>query len=741
MDDRKAYISHLDYPSTVVTLKKGVMILGLVLVSAFICSIFCGVAFATGSPEGWSEDICVTTDSAWSYYPVIAVDTNNNVHITWWDYRDGNWEIYYTKLDNNGNTLVDDTRVTTDPGSSMSQAIAVDKNNNVHITWSDFRDGDREIYYTKLDNNGNTLVDDTRLTTDSAWSSSPAIAVDTNNNVHITWFDERDGNPEIYYMKLDNNGNTLVDDTRLTNSADSWTPAIAVDTNNNVHITWQEDRDGNREIYYTKLSNTGNTLVDDTRLTTAFASSWYPAIAVDMNNNVHITWCDKKDGNPEIYYTKLDNNGNTLVDDTSLTNSVNSWNPVIAVDMNNNVHITWCDERDGNYEIYYTKLDNTGTTLVDDTRLTTDSGGSYEPVIAVDTNNNVHITWWDYRDGNSEIYYKSNCGGAPPTTNPDLTLLPADITFSNPDPTQDEDILVHATIHNIGDVDAYDVVTLFIDGDSIGGIEVGSATIPHLPAGGSTNIEMSWDLSCSSTYITILIDPDNLINETNETNNNCSALSPVGEMQRTLEKLNGGGIYHFYEEFYDYNNDNVDPDDIKESLCDLENEDIWICYLFPYGLWFMHGDQLTCGIDANLWYSGKDPNGEERLDLMVDLADFIPSELHEPLQYVECTVEGNGMPAFSPIYYDWYDTRSEILVKPEISAYTPGLTNMYASGSLNIYYIKNNDEIDWERDFNQINAGVSLDLFEFTKNLNRSFWIFDLEFDNPLAKAPTVSLL
>jgi PKD repeat protein len=319
---------------------------------------------ALSALDGWLGDIRVTTNSAGSEYPTIAVDYTNNVHITWYDSRDGNWEIYYTKLDNSGTTLVDDTRITTNSAGSGFPAIMVDSTNKVHITWCDYRNGNWDIYYTKLDNSGTTLVDDIRITTASADSWYPVIAVDTTNNVHIAWADNRDGNYEIYYTKLDNSGTTLVDDIRLTTDfADSYEPAIAVDSTNNVHITWYDNRDGNWGIYYTKLDNSGTTLVDDTRLTTASADSRYPAIAVDYKNNVHITWMDY---------------------------------------------------RDGNWEIYYTKLDNSGTTLVDDTRLTTASVAAWGPAIAVDSTNNVHITWMDYRNWNWEIYYKNNCGGAPP---------------------------------------------------------------------------------------------------------------------------------------------------------------------------------------------------------------------------------------------------------------------------------------------------------------------------------------
>ncbi|MBN1762131.1 MAG: hypothetical protein JW878_03490 [Methanomicrobia archaeon] len=111
------------------------------------------------------------------------------------------------------------------------------------------------------------------------------------------------------------------------------------------------------------------------------------------------------------------------------------------MDSTNNVHITWEDYRDGNAEIYYTKLDSNGTTLVDDTRLTTDSADSSYPAIAVDNTNCIHITWEDLRDGNEEIYYKNNCGGAPPENQPPIV----DFTYSPLQPILAETVTFNAT--------------------------------------------------------------------------------------------------------------------------------------------------------------------------------------------------------------------------------------------------------------------------------------------------------
>ena len=72
----------------------------------------------------------------------------------------------------------------------------------------------------------------------------------------LVWFDERDGNTEIYYNRSNDKGVTWGADTRLTNNAARSTdPCVAV-SGSNVHVAWTDARDnsptysGNFEIYY-----------------------------------------------------------------------------------------------------------------------------------------------------------------------------------------------------------------------------------------------------------------------------------------------------------------------------------------------------------------------------------------------------------------------------------------------------------------------------------------------------------
>lgn len=365
--------------------------------------------------------IRLTFDPSYSQIPRIAVDSLGNVHVVWEDKRDGNWELYYTKLNNNGTTLVDDKRITFFRGYSYRPWIVVDLEDNVHIVWQDKRDGNPEIYYKKLDNNGSTLIDDVRVTNDTAQTYKPSLSVDSSLDIHIVFRDQRSGGWEIWYTKLNRYGEKIAEDKRITYyKRFSGGAFIALDSAQNVHLAWRDSRDGtdHPEIYYTKLSNNGTKLLPDIRLTHTYGRSYGSPIAIDQHDNVHIMWFDDRDStatkrNWEVYYTKLDNNGTTLVDDKRITQAAGyAYHVTFTLDQNGNIHTVWRDNRTGNSEIYYAKLDNDGNKVLEDTWITVDDAYSSHPTIALDSKGDNHITWWDTRDDPSnskwtqgEIYY------------------------------------------------------------------------------------------------------------------------------------------------------------------------------------------------------------------------------------------------------------------------------------------------------------------------------------------------
>ncbi|MBI4181511.1 MAG: hypothetical protein HY520_00895 [Candidatus Aenigmarchaeota archaeon] len=311
----------------------------------------------------------LTNDTALSWFPSLAAGGDGNIHVVWVDTRDDNSEIYYTKLDPLGGILVGETRLTDSAADSFWPRLREDSQGNLHLVWVDSRDGNPELYHQKLDAQGANITPATRLTDDPASSLQPSLAVGVNGSLHIAWTDIRDGNAEIYYTRLDSSGATLVDDLRLTSDpADSSFPAITADSLGNLHVAWSDSRDGNAEIYYTKRAPSGGTLIPERRLTVNLQASWFPAI-VSGGSDIHLAWMDGRNGNREIYYLQLADFGNHPRSPIRLTSdAADSSLPVIAREPKGiplqqgsaqllpayrAVHILWEDQRDGNRELYH----------------------------------------------------------------------------------------------------------------------------------------------------------------------------------------------------------------------------------------------------------------------------------------------------------------------------------------------------------------------------------------------------
>jgi hypothetical protein len=182
----------------------------------------------------------------------------------------------------------------------------------VHVAWEDYRDGGNgEIYYQRSTDGGASFEPDARLTTNAAASFSPSIAASAGT-VHVAWFDERDGNREIYHLRSTDAGAAWGAATRLTHDGGaSHYPHIGADAGV-VHVAWIEERDGNLEIYDKISDDDGAAWSDDVRITFDEFRSTEPSVFVSPTA-VHLLWTDARDGfatgvydgNYELYYRRL----------------------------------------------------------------------------------------------------------------------------------------------------------------------------------------------------------------------------------------------------------------------------------------------------------------------------------------------------------------------------------------------------------------------------------------------------
>ncbi len=169
--------------------------------------------------------------------PQITIDENDDAHIHFISYsihRHDEQDIVYVRFSSDGKRTwrpksVDDYTM---PTSMMepSELNITDSQGNTHqfMIKSDSCGGaDAFIYYSKEDESGNILVDTMTVVhhkkVRSTWDHhGPAIfslklRTDSQDNIHMVWYiNAGPGNYfKVYYMRLDDSGNTIVPQTRL----------------------------------------------------------------------------------------------------------------------------------------------------------------------------------------------------------------------------------------------------------------------------------------------------------------------------------------------------------------------------------------------------------------------------------------------------------------------------------------------------------------------------------------------
>jgi hypothetical protein len=355
----------------------------------------------------WEGDIQLTRTNADSILPSLGVN-GETIHVAWIDQREGsgNNEIYYKRSTDRGLTWADpDTRISFNPADSIRPAFAVN-GNSVHLFWRDTRDGNYELYYRRSTDGGNTWTPESRTTQDPGYSGCP-FPVIHGSTVYLFWRDDRLGTFKIFFKRSDDHGVTWGPDTLLTPDGIKAEFPYPIVQGNSIHLVWRDTRDGNAEIYYKRSINGGINWTKDERLTYNSGESEHPKLAV-LNDSLFLVWRDDRDGNYEIYLKKSVDDGKTWSADQRLTNTrgPSLWPVIVGGD--STLHLLWADTKDEVQGLYYMFSIDEGNNWNNPTKISNCiavSGlmGAHPMVV---NGSYIHVVFNDKRNGYNQIYYK-----------------------------------------------------------------------------------------------------------------------------------------------------------------------------------------------------------------------------------------------------------------------------------------------------------------------------------------------
>ncbi|MBN1163211.1 MAG: T9SS type A sorting domain-containing protein [Candidatus Krumholzibacteriota bacterium] len=222
---------------------------------------------ASGTVQ-WTKDgipICQAIQD--QFNPQIVSDGAHGVIITWYDYRGGsNYDIYAQRIDASGiiQWMANGVSLCSASGSQYEPQIASDGAAGAIVSWYDTRNGAYDIYAQRIDASGAVqwTPDGVPLCMAPSHQMQPQLIPDGVGGAIATWYDDRGSDRNIYAQRINSSGiaQWTGNGVPLCTATDyQCYPQVTSDGEGGAIITWEDNRGGDRDIYAQQIDSQGRT--------------------------------------------------------------------------------------------------------------------------------------------------------------------------------------------------------------------------------------------------------------------------------------------------------------------------------------------------------------------------------------------------------------------------------------------------------------------------------------------------
>lgn len=345
----------------------------------------------------WATSIVDNSSMRAGFNASIAIDADDNIHVVHID--DAHDDLKYTtnisgKWESSTIDNCTFTYLLNYEGKGYYRlSIVTDSNNDAHVTY----ECDGSVKYA--------------TNSSGAWVSAlidaglnPLIAIGSGENMHIS------------YMNRFNIAYNLVESKYATNMSGDWesttvrasggTPAIIIDSQGSIHLFLMGI--SNDTLYVNEAANTAGTWVWEERTFSINGSEMRDmAVKMDSEDNLHVAYIDTEDKSLRYATNRTGIWSSMIIDgcrNSDFPYCEGPRRPSIAVDSEDNAHISYYFNDRGSGSLKYASITSGSsvTEIIDDYL----DMGQY-PSIAVDSADNVHISYMgEYNMYNKYLYLK-----------------------------------------------------------------------------------------------------------------------------------------------------------------------------------------------------------------------------------------------------------------------------------------------------------------------------------------------
>jgi len=320
------------------------------------------------------------------------------------------FSVYRTLLDPSGAVLPPGEGVLTPGNGDASGGPVVWIGDRYGLAWQDRRTGDYEIFFTLLDEAGNKVEGGDRQLTD-AFGFSINVALTWNGGEFVAvWQDERDGLFNLYAQRIDIGGNPVEGNVALTDIFSGYNnegPSVASGAQG-MGVAWTLGDAVTHFIQFQIFSPELQPITTALPLTDGTTDSVYPTVVWNQDRYV-VAWYDKSKSPTAVYATAISEQGQILVSPRAITNPGpnRSRYPFLRA-LGDRILVVYSDDRDQNagYELYTTTVSPDLDPLGPEQRITFAAMDSIYPVATFGPEGELGILFRDDREaGEHHIYF------------------------------------------------------------------------------------------------------------------------------------------------------------------------------------------------------------------------------------------------------------------------------------------------------------------------------------------------
>ncbi len=373
----------------------------------------------------WTEygtDVCTHEFGVGA--PVIISDGDGGAIIAWLDGRASPYQLYAQHVTRHGQMqwTADGMAITGSPNLPQGLSMASDGMGGAYIAWTEYRNGNNDIYMQRVDSEGNLLWTVNGIVV-CAMDGSQGIndmVEDGEGGVILVWDDHRSISPGIYAQRIEpgstamwTSGGVMVTSAMFV-ALES--PAVTSNGAGGAIVVWKAYATLNNWDLYAQGINADGTikwswLTGGALICNDASSPSNPLIETNGAGGAIIVWTDGRNGinNSDIWASMIDSGSSvwwTANGEPICTAANNQYWPDLASDGQGGAIITWEDYRVAPADVYAQRISPYGTKFwgTDGTLISGAEGHQMRPVVVPDGDGGVVIAWNDLRSWSYEIY-------------------------------------------------------------------------------------------------------------------------------------------------------------------------------------------------------------------------------------------------------------------------------------------------------------------------------------------------